>query len=326
MAKDEAGDETLEITVPGYALKAPVGFIARTFFAGQVATAEAFATLSRTATEKTVRGLPLTPEEQAVLGVVMAPILKKAARVAARVARAEQLVAAQPKALPGAAPTDAEPEGPSEAWRDRWVAGAEVASDDVVGEMWAHILAGEIRKPGSYSYKTLSTLKDLDTPTAKAFMRVIGCALQGTMIPQWKPFQASYIKLGVGYTVMMSLAEAGLLHSDDSVMNTDPTTPLLCRCVGVYAHLTGSAVQVPVHLLTRAGAEIAMAAKPRPRADCLEELGAWFRRMYVNVRVGIPDARGALTEMRPWTQESLVVSIEGSVSFAPEVPDEDAPA
>ena len=97
MAKD-GENENLEITVHG--VKAPVGFIARTFFPDQTASAEALATLSRTATEKNVRGLPLTPEEAAAFSIAMAPIWKKAARVRALVAQADKIYSSATKALP----------------------------------------------------------------------------------------------------------------------------------------------------------------------------------------------------------------------------------
>jgi hypothetical protein len=56
------------------------------------------------------------------------------------------------------------------------------SSDEKMQRLWARLLAGEIRRPGSYSRRTLRALYDMDSRTADQFTRVSAGALRDMII------------------------------------------------------------------------------------------------------------------------------------------------
>lgn len=59
---------------------------------------------------------------------------------------------------------------PDEDWLNRLYGIVEDISDENMQTLWAHILAGEVKKPGSYSYRTLEVLRNIAPDEAKRFV------------------------------------------------------------------------------------------------------------------------------------------------------------
>ncbi len=66
-------------------------------------------------------------------------------------------------------PTDEKPAEPESDWMNVFELHAENASTERMREMWARVLAGEIRKPRSFSLKTLGFIAQLDQEVAEIF-------------------------------------------------------------------------------------------------------------------------------------------------------------
>ncbi len=62
-------------------------------------------------------------------------------------------------------------------WSKRFFNITEDVSDEEMQEIWAKILAGEIKKPQSYSLRTLELLKNLSKWEAETFMKFAGFAI-----------------------------------------------------------------------------------------------------------------------------------------------------
>lgn len=69
---------------------------------------------------------------------------------------------------------DEKPAEVSDDWRRKFTFYAEEISDPDLQVMWARMLAGEFRKPGSFSYRTLRAISELDPAVAALFQRVAG--------------------------------------------------------------------------------------------------------------------------------------------------------
>ena len=65
-------------------------------------------------------------------------------------------------------------------WTARFFSGVQDVSSAEMQELWAWVLAGEVRRPGSTSIRTLEILRNLDRRTATVFRRL--CALSTSLV------------------------------------------------------------------------------------------------------------------------------------------------
>ena len=57
-------------------------------------------------------------------------------------------------------------------WRERFVVHASHIADEDMHAAWSRVLAGEVRNPGSFSLRTVSTMADMEAEDARLFARV----------------------------------------------------------------------------------------------------------------------------------------------------------
>ena len=101
----------------------------------------------------------------------------------------------------------------------RWSESAKVAGEDELREMFASILAGEIRNPGRVSYCTIEVTKSLDPGTAAAFQKwasmgiLIGGSLFLCTIGR-NPNLNELRHLGFGFPELNQLQHVGLIGAD----------------------------------------------------------------------------------------------------------------
>lgn len=69
-------------------------------------------------------------------------------------------------------------ESVSQDWMSRFFNSVEDISNKRLQEIWAHILAGEIRSPNTYTYRILECLRNITQREAEVFLRVTLLALQ----------------------------------------------------------------------------------------------------------------------------------------------------
>ncbi|WP_165504193.1 DUF2806 domain-containing protein [Rhizobium leguminosarum] len=105
---------------------------------------------------------------------------------------------------PADSPDALEPE-----FLNRWELYASGATSEVVREKWGRILSSEIRKPGTFSLKTLRIIDELDQETALLFERFC----QNT-IGNWVP----ELLLGLNHVELSDLAQAGLILENEMPM------------------------------------------------------------------------------------------------------------
>ena len=86
-------------------------------------------------------------------------------------------------------------------------------SNEQMQELWAKILAGEIKKPSTYSLRTLDALHNISTEEAKTFQKlcsykvVSGCH---TFIPDEKSIYEQY---EIDFEDILRMEECGLLNT-----------------------------------------------------------------------------------------------------------------
>jgi Protein of unknown function (DUF2806) len=133
---------------------------------------------------------------------------------------------------------------------------------------WGRVLAGEIRRPGSFSLKTLSFIAELDEPVAKAFEQITAAIVDDKYVPQYVDDSQD----------ILLLQEFGLLASTDKfsfkiVSGDQIKDPIIIRyrTHGVQFVLDEThresfaippSISVRARPLTRVGREIARILSP----------------------------------------------------------------
>lgn len=110
-------------------------------------------------------------------------------------------------------------------WKARFVRDAEDAADETMRDLLARILAGEFERPGAFSLKTLSVVRDLDQRTARLFEAVSPMVVLGNFLPPYADavdsgcdFAAYYEKRDVSFGGIVALVDAGLLTAADDIL------------------------------------------------------------------------------------------------------------
>lgn len=99
-------------------------------------------------------------------------------------------------------------EPPSEDWMNVFESYAEKASSETLREHWAQILAGEIRKPGSFSLLTLQVMSVLDTTLAQRIHALCPFVVRADWIVDTASFHG-----GQRFGTIMALEAVGLLRT-----------------------------------------------------------------------------------------------------------------
>lgn len=96
-------------------------------------------------------------------------------------------------------------ENPSETWMTRFLKSAADMRDEDVMRLWGKILAGEIKKPGSFSLRTLDILHCLDQRDSEIFVRLAPYVINERYIPK-----KALKEIGLGEFAIANLENSGL--------------------------------------------------------------------------------------------------------------------
>ncbi len=198
--------------------------------------------------------------------------------------------------------------------------GAGYVSEEELQVLWGRTLAGEVRRPGSVSRRTISVLKTMDQRVAVIFARF--CSLACYMIPdQDKIIDARVLSLGgkagenalsphgLSYGALTILSEHGLVvHDFDGWRDYGPcfwppfpaynTFPFRHQGKYFMLHPTDDeAVPTPPVKfhgpeMTLAGVELSRIVDPPPQPDYLDQL----RRFFGSKQLGIEETKPSWVE------------------------------
>ena len=148
-------------------------------------------------------------------------------------------------------------EGPTQDWMNYFTREAEMASSDDLRERLGKVLAGETRKPGSYSRATVRAVAEMEAETLNYFReflktRVDDLILKGAKWEEGAQFVKGSILLSDGLisgssftNLTVDLGAAGQGHIADNNFGI------------IILGKSKTKLQVPVFILTRIGKEIA---------------------------------------------------------------------
>lgn len=148
-------------------------------------------------------------------------------------------------------------------WLNFFESYAEKASSSNMRKLWGRILAGEIRKPGAFSLRTLRIASELDQATAASFQRLVLCRLDDEFAVSNKQPRSA---LGSYSGEIDRLEEAGLIDGGGdgggqimSIARVEGRTSFIQigSSMLVFDIKPGREVKVAGYKLTKAGQELA---------------------------------------------------------------------
>lgn len=201
-------------------------------------------------------------------------------------------------------------EKPDEDWISRFFTSAQDVSSEQMQELWGRILSGEIKRPGSFSLKTLDFVRNMTKQDAELIQLLAPLTVKAHgayVIPvpdqDWlinnrliypsHHFMAS--ELGALYPTDLTNRFFFLPEQSQSVITAGDRLLLIER------NDITSEVQLPIWKYTRIGSEIIELIAPEPDVDHLRVLGEFFTKNKGKVQLAkiietLPDGNVRYTE------------------------------
>jgi len=184
-------------------------------------------------------------------------------------------------------------------WTSRFFNIIEDISDNEMQQLWGRILAGEVRRPNSYSLRSLELLKNLTKNEADVFVKFvqakIGCGDDGFV---YNKNSGKYLeeKFGITITDRLLLTELGLLSTNDDLvfsldsLNQDDETVIFkygTKGLFFYRGSDVPAQTIEILKFTKTGEELSRLISQDSKTDYIEEICSVF--IHPNVRIEYGD-------------------------------------
>lgn len=189
-------------------------------------------------------------------------------------------------------------EKPGDDWVTRFFNTVEDITEDTMQNLWAQILAGEVKRPRSFSLRTLDVLRNMTKEDAELYSRTVGSyCYDGYILTE-----AQY---GISLEDRIALSEMGLLSPDELTRTiTISQEKQLNRLNERYALFLTRDTSIPIEVkfecrsLTKAGRELLQLVDKK---DCFE-LFAYVADKFRNVGVSSVD----LHKIKEWKEDGTV--------------------
>lgn len=189
--------------------------------------------------------------------------------------------------------TEVSDEEVDEDWITRFFTSIQDISNEDMQVLWARILAGEVKKPKSFSLRTLDFLKNISQEDAKLLTNLSKYSiLNGTNnVIVYKPFHDLFRdKWGLTYTNFLYLIELGILHPNDAALpfvNTKKNSQMWFsfgpKAVVFKRKIDGGKFEVNVTTFTKIGDELMKLINKNPSEEYIKE----FIKLNINTRLDI---------------------------------------
>jgi len=204
----------------------------------------------------------------------------------------ESITAAAAEELAGE--SDVSSELPDEDWISRFFRTAEDVSSTQMQELWGRILAGEIKKPRSYSLKTLDFVRNLTKDDADMLERLSKLAVSYEGWPFIPCHNDKWLadKRKIYHSHYFAAGELGAMYPTDLIYRTFRSSEINQETfiagnillIVDRAKIT-SEIELPVWKFTNIGKEILQLIKIDGDLDQIIELGRFYVRQRAVVKV-----------------------------------------
>lgn len=169
-----------------------------------------------------------------------------------------------------------------EDWKTRFFNIAEDVSNTDMQDLWGKILAGEVTNPGTYSVRTLETLKNLSKHEAETFQKLrhlsfdLGHVLKVSSNTHFKEF-------GLVFNDILKLREAGLLADGDMLhleiifSDIQPFFVYGFNGKGLLIEMLKdgpTTINLDTLVLTEVGKQLLLLIEPKPNTEYLRKMAA----------------------------------------------------
>lgn len=149
-------------------------------------------------------------------------------------------------------------------WVLRLFSSVENISDEEMQKIWGHVLAGEIKSPNSYSYRTLERLKNMSRQEAEIFVKVASLALRNDGACFVIGDDTILNKYDVYFSQLLALEECGLMTAQTlslnlKLMQGSPSVIYNSKIVGVIKNNGNNEerkMTVQVYVFTESGKQL----------------------------------------------------------------------
>lgn len=166
-------------------------------------------------------------------------------------------------------------------WTTRFFDYAEDISNEEMQELWARILAGEVKKPNSYSLRTLELLRNLTKDEAQVFSKAANYVLSSHNSPfifkgKKEEFLADF---GLTFEDRLLLTEIGILQPESNISRRLPQNKedsLIIFESGQYLIKVNKKAEtpeyrIPIFRFSKIGIELLELITPTPNEGYLKE-------------------------------------------------------
>ena len=225
--------------------------------------------------EQYLRGVEVEAEAEALKGraktgldIEMQQMLANAG-AEQRLAEQDRLASIVEKAAPGIDP-DADPDRIDPDWIENFRSKGRHVTGEEMQAFWAHLLATETNKPGSFSKRTVNIVADMDRSEAELFTFVCGFMLLIDGDPHIFVDSLSssiYRKHGLSLGHLHQLAAMGLITLGETGQVFTESREIVVEYHGrrhVLKREMGKTMPLGMVSLTPAGKELAKVVEPNP--------------------------------------------------------------
>jgi hypothetical protein len=178
-------------------------------------------------------------------------------------------------------------------WRTRFFNKAQDISTDELQEVWAKILANEIKSPGNISMRTLDVLCNLSKDEADLFLKLVSLKFSDIYVMKFGNGTNELNQFDITYGDILVLREAGLIFNQDDIhakldieKNEDNINGAIIEFGNKKYFVTRktatSTYNFPVLSFTSSGSEIASIINCKPNYLYLEGfIKYWSNKGYI---------------------------------------------
>lgn len=184
-----------------------------------------------------------------------------------------------------------------EDWTTRFFSYAEDISNEEMQELWGRILAGEVKRPKSFSLRTLDILRNLSKEEAQVFMKFASLHIKSggvSFILNFKNEKLLEEKYGLNFNDRLLLEELGFITANDlsfKVSKTDQQPRQVVFIVGNTIIIQEKEENKPeqqlqVLVFTKIGQQLLDLVQSMPDVDYIQLLATKLNRTNGSIKYG----------------------------------------
>lgn len=179
-------------------------------------------------------------------------------------------------------------------WAARFFRYAEDFSNEQMQNIWGRVLAGEVKSPGAFSYRSLELIRNISAKEAQLFSTLASrvCSVTPTSFGYVTSVQNELTAVD-----RLLLAEAGLFGglADDLTVTMEPLQNVGVEYQGYLMEITnqsGTAIGIDFIPITAAGRELLPLVDPSFDEGYIRGIGAYFASRGCGIKYGQVMTRG----------------------------------